>query len=122
MGIKNRSKSNKVFSKKLYLYYILTFSKNKTRMWEDMEANKRKEIGWILLWVVGIVFLFGSAGCKEKSAQTGQAGFPSSKTGQTTFTNLGDLAVIMRPVIMRAVITLPVIILPVIILPVIISL
>jgi uncharacterized delta-60 repeat protein len=57
-----------------------------------MEANKRKKIGWILLWVVGTVFLFGSAGCKKKSAQTGQAGFPSSTTGQTTFTNPDDAA------------------------------
>jgi uncharacterized delta-60 repeat protein len=59
---------------------------------EDMEANKRKEIGWILLWVLGTVFLFGSAGCKKKSAQTGQAGFPSSTTGQTTFINPDDAA------------------------------
>jgi uncharacterized delta-60 repeat protein len=57
-----------------------------------MEANKRKEIGWILLWIVGIVFLFGSAGCKKKSAQTGQSGFPSSTTGQTTFTSPDDAA------------------------------
>jgi hypothetical protein len=57
-----------------------------------MEANKRKEIGWILLWVVGIVFLFGSAGCKKKSAQTGQSGFPTSTTGQTIFTSPDDAA------------------------------
>jgi uncharacterized delta-60 repeat protein len=57
-----------------------------------MEANKRKEIGWILLWIVGTVFLFGSAGCKKKSAQTGQSGFPSSTTGQTTFTSPDDAA------------------------------
>jgi uncharacterized delta-60 repeat protein len=93
MGIKNCSKSNKVFSIRLYFYYyILTFSKNKTRRWEDMEANKREKIGWVLLWVAGIAFLFGSAGCKKKSAQTGQAGFPSSTTGQTTFTSPNDAA------------------------------
>jgi hypothetical protein len=57
-----------------------------------MEANKRKKIGWILLWVLGTVFLLGSAGCKKKSTQTGQAGFPSSTTGQTTFTNPDDAA------------------------------
>jgi uncharacterized delta-60 repeat protein len=57
-----------------------------------MEANKRKEIGWILLWIVGTVFLFGSAGCKKKSAQTGQSGFPTSTTGQTTFTSPDDAA------------------------------
>jgi hypothetical protein len=45
-----------------------------------------------LLWIVGTVFLFGSAGCKKKSAQTGQSGFPSSTTGQTTFTSPDDAA------------------------------
>jgi len=44
------------------------------------------------LWVLGIVFLFGSAGCKKKSAQTGQSGFPTSTTGQTTFTSPDDAA------------------------------
>jgi len=57
-----------------------------------MEANKRKKVGWILLWVLGTVFLFGSAGCKKKSAQTGQAGFPTSTTGQTIFTSPDDAA------------------------------
>jgi hypothetical protein len=36
--------------------------------------------------------VLSSAGCKKKSAQTGQAGFPSSTTGQTTFTNPDDAA------------------------------
>jgi hypothetical protein len=57
-----------------------------------MWVNKREKIGWVLLWVAGIAFLFGSAGCKKKSAQTGQAGFPSSTTGQTTFTSPNDAA------------------------------
>jgi alpha-tubulin suppressor-like RCC1 family protein len=57
-----------------------------------MWVNKREKIGWVLLWVAGIAFLFGSAGCKKKSAQTGQAGFPSSTTGQTTFTSPDNAA------------------------------
>jgi len=57
-----------------------------------MWANKREKIGWILLWVAGIAFLFGLVGCKKKSEKPGQTGFPSSTTGQTTFTSPDDAA------------------------------
>jgi len=54
----------------------------------------RKKFGVLFFLLVGIAVFFGisSAGCKKKSAQTGQAGFPSSTTGQTTFTSPDDAA------------------------------
>jgi hypothetical protein len=54
----------------------------------------RKKFGVLFFLLVGIAVFFGlsSVGCKKESAQTGQAGFPSSTTGQTTFTSPDDAA------------------------------
>ncbi|MDT7906711.1 MAG: hypothetical protein RRA63_01510 [Candidatus Calescibacterium sp.] len=58
---------------------------------------RRKEIKGLFLLLVSITVFFGlsSVGCKKKSEKpepTGQTGFPSSTTGQTTFTNPNDAA------------------------------
>jgi hypothetical protein len=55
---------------------------------------RRKEVKGLFLLLVSITIFSGlsSAGCKKESAQTGQQGFPSSTTGQTTFTNPADAA------------------------------
>jgi hypothetical protein len=58
---------------------------------------RRKEVKGLFLLLVSITVFFGlsSVGCKKKSEKpepTVQAGFPSSTTGQTTFTNPADAA------------------------------
>jgi len=58
---------------------------------------RRKEVKGLFLLLVSITVFSGlsSVGCKkesEKPGPTGQAGFPSSTTGQTTFTNPDDAA------------------------------
>jgi hypothetical protein len=55
---------------------------------------RRKEVKWLFLLLVSITVFSGlsSVGCKKKSVQTGQQGFPSSTTGQATFTSPDDAA------------------------------
>jgi arginine repressor len=55
---------------------------------------RRKEVKGLFFLLVSITVFFGlsSVGCKKESAQTGQAGFPSSTTGLTTFTSPDDAA------------------------------
>jgi len=58
---------------------------------------RRKEVKGLFLLLVSITVFLGlsSLGCKKKSEKpepTGQAGFPSSTTGQTTFTSPDDAA------------------------------
>jgi hypothetical protein len=55
---------------------------------------RKKEVKGLFLLLVSITVSLGlsSVGCKKKSAQTGQAGYPSSTTGQTTFTSPADAA------------------------------
>jgi alpha-tubulin suppressor-like RCC1 family protein len=54
---------------------------------EVKKMGGRKKFGSLFFLVVGITVFFGlsSTGCKKKSAQTGQQGFPSSTTGQTGY-------------------------------------
>jgi hypothetical protein len=58
---------------------------------------RRKEVKGLFLLLVSITVFLGlsSLGCKKKSEKpepTGQAGYPSSTTGQTTFTSPNDAA------------------------------
>jgi hypothetical protein len=58
---------------------------------------RRKEVKGLFLLLVSITVFLGlsSLGCKKKSEKpepTGQTGFPSSTTGQTTFTSPNDAA------------------------------
>jgi hypothetical protein len=55
---------------------------------------RRKEVKSLSFLLVSITVSLGlsSVGCKKESAQTGQAGYPSSTTGQTTFTSPDDAA------------------------------
>jgi len=58
---------------------------------------RRKKVKGLFLLLVSITVFLGlsSAGCKKKSEKpepTGQTGFPSSTTGQTTFTDPKDAA------------------------------
>jgi hypothetical protein len=48
---------------------------------------RRKEVKGLFLLLVSITVFSGLSGCKKESAQTGQQGYPSSTTGQTTFTS-----------------------------------
>jgi hypothetical protein len=50
---------------------------------------RRKEVKGLFLLLVSITVIswLSSVGCKKKSEKPGQAGFPGSTTGQTTFTS-----------------------------------